>query len=795
MHEQGLRSVVYAHSVEGVPPEHWQTMCSHAFGVANLAAERAAKFGAGDLARVAGLLHDVGKYCEAFQRKLRGEALRVDHSTAGARIAAERYGQLGRLLAYAIAGHHAGLANGAGEGDPTPLELRLDPKRYRDLPVAKGWQSEISLPAELAWTLPEPHPDKDTADSRRGHCLSLLIRMLFSALIDADRLDTEAFYAKVKESGEVARGGWQSLASLKTQLDRHMSRLSAKAEQAVHSAGQRAVNAERASVLAAARAKALDGPGLFSLTVPTGGGKTLASLTFALDHAVKHGLDRVIYVIPFTSIIEQTARVFRGGLGDELADHVLEHHSAFREDEALKHLERAAGGGESGLQAGERLRLATENWDAPIIVTTAVQFFESLFSNRPTRCRKLHNIARSVVILDEAQTLPLKLLRPSVAVLDELARNYKTTIVLCTATQPALTARREDGSAGLAGGLTGVREIVDAPRQLYERLKRVTVKPSITLDDSKLLERLNHHHKALCIVGTRAHARDLFTALRKKHPSGTFHLSALMCPAHRSRKLEEIKAALADGPCRVIATTVVEAGVDIDFPVVYRIMAGLDSIAQAAGRCNREGKLEREEAIVQLFEIEGRKSIPELRANEDAAREVLRQRDLDPLGLDAIDAYFRRLYWNRTAGREDGLDKTGILARLNAQAPEFWLPFADVARDFRMIETAMEPVIVPWCPAGARNVALEAIEQLKAPNLPAQEIRAVARRLQPYIVNVPRGPFADLRKVGRIVPINEYRFQDQFMQLTEEARQELYNGDVGLDWSDPTFRKIGSGIV
>ena len=308
MYEQGLRSLIYAHSVEGVPPERWQTMRCHAFGVANLAAERAAKFGAGDLARVTGLLHDVGKYCEAFQRKLRGEALRVDHSTAGARISAERYGQLGRLLAYAIAGHHAGLANGTGEGDPTPLELRLDPKRYRDLPVARGWQSEISLPEELAWTPPADHSETTIASSRRGHCLSLLTRMLFSALVDADRLDTEAFYLKSDGKGEAPRGGWQPLARLKRQLDQHMSQMSAKPEQSAENAGQTAVNTERARVLAAARAKAHQQPGLFSLTVPTGGGKTLASLTFALDHAIKHGLGRVIYVIPFTSIIEHTAR-------------------------------------------------------------------------------------------------------------------------------------------------------------------------------------------------------------------------------------------------------------------------------------------------------------------------------------------------------------------------------------------------------------------------------------------------------------------------------------------------------
>jgi CRISPR-associated endonuclease/helicase Cas3 len=455
-------------------------MRCHALAVAALAEERGAKFGAGELACVAGLLHDLGKYAAEFQRKLAGENLRVDHSTAGARIAAEKYRQLGRLIAYVIAGHHAGLANGTGNGDLVelaPLATRLDPKEYPGVPTCTGWGADIVLPEQLPWPKLAPHPDKAVREARKGHCLALLTRMLFSTLVDADRLDTEEFYFKADGGRAISRGGWQPLVRLKERLDLHMIRLSAKAEQGAENDGQRMVNLARAEVLAAARAKANQPPGLFSLTVPTGGGKTLASFTFALDHAVKNKLDRVIYVIPFTSIIEQTSRVFRDALGRELAGHVVEHHSAFREEEALKALLRGLPtGDESSLQQGERLRLATENWDAPVVVTTAVQFFESLFSNHPTKCRKVHNIARSVVILDEAQTLPLKLLRPCVATLDELARNYKTTIVLCTATQPALDAKGPDGSVGLDGGLGGAQEIVGKPRELYERLKRVTVK-------------------------------------------------------------------------------------------------------------------------------------------------------------------------------------------------------------------------------------------------------------------------------------------------------------------------------
>jgi CRISPR-associated endonuclease/helicase Cas3 len=780
------KSAAFAHSLANRPSQYWQSLSAHAQGVAELAARHGDKFCAGEIARVAGLLHDIGKYSEKFQRKLEGDAIPADHSTAGARIAAEKYPfpGPGRLIAYLIAGHHAGLANGAGTGDLTPLDIRLDPKKY-DVPKVSGWEEEISLPTALGWPELARYPDPAIAGERKGLSLSLLGRMVFSALVDADRLDTEAFYAKAEGKGEPPRGSWQPLARLKERLDQHMLQMTAKAEQTIENDGQRAVNAERAHILAAARAKALESPGIFSLTVPTGGGKTLASLTFALDHAVKNGLDRVIYVIPFTSIIEQTARVFREALGGDLADHVLEHHSAFREEEALAALEKRQGAtaDESSLQAGERLRLATENWDAAIVVTTAVQFFESLFSNRPTRCRKLHNIAKSVVILDEAQTLPLKLLRPCIAALDELARNYKTSIVLCTATQPALTAKRQDGSDGFVGGFVDVREIVPDPRGLYQRMKRVTVKSAITLDDAGLIEALRRHEKVLCIVGTRAHARDLTQQLRGSGASCAFHLSALMCPAHRSKKLDEIRGALGVGPCRVIATTVVEAGVDIDFPVVYRVMAGLDSIAQAAGRCNREGKLEREGAIVQLFEIEGRKSVQELRANEAAAREVLRTPDLDPLSLEAIEAYFRRLYWVRTAGRADGLDAHDILPALNVQASDVTLPFADVARAFRIIESAMEPVIIPYDDKARRLIGELAKAERPGP---------LARKLQPYIVNVPPKAFFELRRIGGIQPVSEPRFGEQFCVLKV---RDLYSDDLGLDWNDPTFRSAESNIV
>jgi CRISPR-associated endonuclease/helicase Cas3 len=777
----------YAHSVQDKPESAWETLEAHLEAVARRSASYAGKFGAEDWGRFAGELHDIGKASQEFQARLHGSSKSVDHSTAGARIAADHLGAWGLLLAYAIAGHHAGLANGTGEGLPgTPraLDRRLD-KNAWSLPDIGDWQAFCTLPKALSPFAPTKRPDLTGSHDRIGFSLAFRTRMLFSALVDADRLATEEFYRRAAGQSAAARGMWRPLHDLKARLDDFMSQKS-NAAAAIASAGQRLVQTERAKVLGAARRASQRDPGLFSLTVPTGGGKTLASLTFALDHAIAHGLDRVIYVIPFTSIIEQTASVFRDALGSGLADQVIEHHSAFREDEVLARLETAAGG-ESSLQAGERLRFATENWDAPIVVTTGVQFFESLFSNRPGRCRKLHNIARSVIILDEAQTLPQKLLRPTLAAIEELALHYKTTAVLCTATQPAVGATRADGRKGLKGGLADIREIVDEPQRLYRSLARVTVQPPRTLSADALAGELAALDKVLCIVGTRAQARDLFKMLGERSGRDTtFHLSALMCPAHRTRKLADIRAALDRGPARVVATTVVEAGVDIDFPCVWRQMAGLDSIAQAAGRCNREGKRTREQAIVQLFEVDGWNSIRELRPNEQAARNVLRRGFDDVLGLEAIEAYFEHLFWQQ----DSKLDTHGLLAAFNAQAARGWFPFADTAQQYRLIESVMEPLIVSW-----DDKARAAINALGDPDLPSAGVRAAARRLQPYIVNVPRDPFDRLRRSGRVEAINLHRFDEQFLRLGDEARANIYSEALGLDWGDTSFRTAESNLI
>lgn len=750
-------SMSYAHSTSNRDHSDWQKLNEHLEAVASHTAENAEKFKAGDWGRIAGLLHDLGKYSREFQeeRLEKEDGRKVDHSTAGAQIAAKRYSQLGKLLAFCLAGHHAGLANGpSGRGNGiTALTDRL---ANTDIPELDPiWEKEISLPD------PPPLPKFAQRDPERdGFQLAFFTRMLFSCLIDADRRDTGAFYDrlhKIEPAPEEA-----SLKELRTKLDASLSSLATKAAAEVDP-GRRAVNARRAEILAHVRSKANESPGLFSLTVPTGGGKTLTSLAFALDHAIAHGLDRVIYVIPFTSIIEQTANVFCEALGD-LERAVLEHHSALDWEEAVRRTDDA------DQRDGEReLRLAMESWDKPIVVTTAVQFFESLFSNRTIKCRKLHNIARSVVILDEAQKLPLPLLRPCVAALDELARNYRTSIVLCTATQPAIVEDEKLHEGGFKGGLQYVRELAPEPKELYEAFKRVTVEHAGTLDDPALMERLKAERQVLCIVNSRAHARALYDAI--KDEGGARHLTTLMCAKHRSEVLKEIKQDLADEkPCRLVATSLVEAGVDVDFPTVYRAEAGIDSIAQAAGRCNREGKRDPSNSKVIVFETPDHKGPPELKQFASIGRGVARRHKEDMLSLEAVDDYFQELYWLKEQGHQSELDKHHIIKCCHIRRPKLDFEFESIARDFRMIESHMVPVIIP-CDDTA-NAALRDLEH-------ADKVGGIARRLQPYIAQVSAKDREALIASGAAYVVREDDFGEQFVRL-RDLDPEIYDSAVGL---------------
>lgn len=721
----------FAHSMVGEPKETWQTLEAHLGGVSRQAREFASRFMAGEWGALAGLLHDVGKYTEAFQRRLAGAGVRVDHSSAGGKLAVDRFKGAGKFLAYAIAGHHAGLPNGR-DNDLACLSARLQAAVVPEpaLALAVG-----PAPAALPFA---------QALGRTGFQCAFFIRMLYSCLVDADFLDTEAFLDKEKSA---RRGGYPTLGSMTERLTAHLAGFSNKAAPSP-------IDPWRAKVLDWCREAAGEKPGLFALTVPTGGGKTLSSLAFALKHALAHGLDRVIYVIPYTSIIEQNADVFRRAVGD---DAVVEHHSNFdpwkERDSGASESEPA---GDEGL--AKRHELAAENWDAPLVVTTSVQFFESLFAHRASRCRKLHNIARSVVILDEAQMLPPSLLRPCLEALRELHESYGATVVLCTATQPALT-RRDGFAFGFEPGL--VREIVRDRSGLFKELKRTRVTHLGQLADDELALRLRGHEQVLCVVNTRAHARRLHGLLGKG--AGVFHLSASMCPAHRTEKLKHIRAALTAGePCRVVSTQLIECGVDVSFPVVYRAEAGVDSVAQAAGRCNREGELP--QGAVYVFAAEKAPPAGELRRAAEEGQVVLRA-FADPLSPQAVTAYFEALYWR--VGPE-ALDKrtdriAGIFAALQAGANTLDFPFRTVSQEFRMIEHLCEPVIIPWGEEGEDLV--RGLEH-------AEHTGRLARRAQRYTVQVPARVRAALVADGDVECV-----QERFFVLRRMSR---YDDEEGL---------------
>ncbi|MCD6394559.1 MAG: CRISPR-associated helicase Cas3' [Planctomycetes bacterium] len=702
-----MPSEYYAHtdpSHPGKGPDEpgvcWQTLEDHLRQTAQLARGFAAAFGAGDWGHIAGLLHDLGKYSHEFQQMLRAAAdahieqtSKVQHSIIGAQQSTEKWKQgEGKILAYAIAGHHTGLADGRSN-EESSLAKRLQ----KELPYDFNWPDEL---------LEVPKPDMPfTLDKMRaGLEVSFFIRMLFSALVDADFLDTEKH---MKPQQAVLRSRGYSLVELEGKLTVHLDSIEQQAASTT-------VNRLRSQILNNCRKAARLNRGLFSLTVPTGGGKTLSSLTFALKHAIKCGQNRIIYVIPFTSIIEQNAAIFRDIFGD---DNVLEHHSNYEP-----------------VEEEHRTRLASENWDAPIVVTTNVQFFESLFACRSSRSRKLHNIANSVIIMDEVQALPSELLLPCIEAIRELALNYQCSLVLCSATQPAIQ-RREDFSAGLAD----VREIAEDPDRLAGHLKRTTVFDLGEQSDDLLIERIRQHEKVLCVVNTRKHALRLYEQLAEE--VNVFHLSASLCPVDRSRILHNIRETLKEQkPCRVISTQLVEAGVDIDFPVVYRAIAGIDSIAQAAGRCNREGLLE--SGAVFIFRPEHKLPPGYFRQTAQTTESVMRRFSEDVLSLSAIEEYFRDYYWSQG----ERLDNKGILQLLREGALRLNFPFREVANRFRLIEDDHKPVIVP------RDAEAEKlIQQIRY----ADCLRGFSRKLQKYTVQINQREWDRLRDAGCLDMVHE----------------------------------------
>lgn len=732
--------------VRQLPDGRWleHFLDEHLQAVAELAARFATTFNGQDWARLSGLWHDIGKFREKFQKYIKsvsgydaeahieGAPGRVDHSTAGAIHAIEKLGPSGRIIAYLIAGHHAGLPDWNGES--SSLFQRLEDGK------ANGYLQEVLLSEPNASLLDQSTP---TSLPPRNGSLALWIRMLFSCLVDADFLDTESFMDELRQT---LRSGYPSLSELLPGFDKYLAQ----------KIGGSKVNRIRADVLRQCREKVTLPSGLFSLTVPTGGGKTLSSMAFALSHAVHHGKQRVIYVIPYTSILEQTANIFRDIFGDE---NVIEHHSNLDPD-----------------KEDSRSRLATENWDAPIIVTTNVQFFESLFAARTSRCRKLHNIVNSVVVLDEAQLLPPEFLAPILHVMQDLSLNYKVSFVLSTATQPAFSPRPK------FTGLKDVQELMDNPGQLYDDLKRVEAELPEDFNAPRswvsIAEDLQQSDSVLCIVNSRRDCRELHALM----PKDTIHLSALMCGQHRSEVIADIKQRLKDGLLtRVISTQLVEAGVDMDFPVVYRALAGLDAVAQAAGRCNREGALPGKGKVV-VFVPPKPAAVGLQRKAQQSGQEIMRLAKGDPLTRECFEAYFRHYYASLNSLDEENI--VGLLDMHNrAEARRAELNFRTAAEKFRLIkEECQTAIIVRYGESERLITALEASK-----NMAPHERRGILRRLQRYTVNIREQECKNLMASGDIGGI----YEGCYVQLSGT----LYHPQLGLLMSKDVVFDPAQGVV
>lgn len=711
----------------------------------------ARSFQAAQWGTLLGLWHDLGKYSAEFQDYLKSSVERdphsseilgrVDHSTAGAQHASRQLGWRGRLLAYCIAGHHAGLpdweAGGAG------LRQRLE----KEIPSFSAAPTEVLEYDELA--VPNFHWDRNA--SRLAFQVGFFIRMLFSCLVDADFLATEKFMSP--ERGSQRGANSPSVGELRRRLDEFLSVLGKKA-------ADTEVNRQRERVLSACREKAQLRPGLFSLNVPTGGGKTYSSLAFALRHAESHQLRRIVYAIPFTSIVEQTVDSFRRALGDNHA--VLEHHSNMDE---------------SSDRESYRSRLAAENWDATVVVTTNVQLFESLFASRTSRCRKLHRLAQSVIVLDEAQTLPPDLLAPTLSAIEELCGNYGSTVVLCTATQPAVE-RRENFPIGIPQGK--IRPIIEDPSALHNALRRTHVQVHGEISVEELARCLAAKRQVLCIVNSRRHAAAIYQQLAHLAAGDCLHLSANMCPAHRATVVADIRQRLAlevNAPCRVISTQVIEAGVDVDFPTVYRAAAGLDSIAQAAGRCNREGLREIGEVIVFDYDQSMFRPPPFILRAANAGREVILDHRDDLLTPAAIEAFFHQHYWQQGGdgsgwdrGRTD--DQESVLSCFRAKGLE--CQFRQAAQRYRLIDDAQTPVLVPWGKEGRRlRRQLEKMPDSVDPVI----LRRWDRDAQRFVVSV-------FERQLRTLLNNEVLLERHGRHYV--ANEDAYDNDMGL-----TFDAVG----
>lgn len=714
--------VYYAHVKNEDGKWLTQSVEEHCRGVARLAKQMAEPFHAETWAYLCGLWHDIGKYSTAFQKhiiaasgmdKTVKDPGRVDHSSAGGLYAKEKLGGKALPIAYCICGHHAGLMDYCNEGIAN-LTGRLSSDEL--LKNVIQCMPDMPLPH-----LARPVFDSDNREPKAWH---LWIRMLYSCLVDADYLDTERFMDRFSFA---ERAHYDTLATLKSRLDSNLLSMAAKAPQTQ-------VNKIRAKVQDICwEAGATGGKGIYTLTVPTGGGKTLSSMVWAMEYAVRNHCERIIIAIPYTSIVVQTTDRLRQIFGH---DNVVEHHSNINFDNmpaALRH----------------RMKLASENWDAPIVVTTNVQFFESLFSNKPSRCRKLHNIVRSVVILDEVQMLPTTELHPILDAIDSLHRYFGISFLFTTATQPAFSDEVSSGRSAFQG--IASRELIPNADQLAEQMRRVAI--SVRKDPMSkeaLADELAHCRQVLCVVNKRADARDIYQAMPDK--SHVIHLSRMMCQAHILDKLHIVENLLNhDKPVIVISTQLIEAGVDIDFPVVYRAMAGLDSIAQAAGRCNREGKLK--QGHVTVFSLEGSALRGVLRKEADTTDDMMRMGISDFLSPSTLTTYFKHFY-----NKVNTTDKGGVVGALYRTTPQF----EEAARNFHMIDDNSLTVYVPY----GDNADL--LDRLQKGDVNNFDYKA----LQRYSISLP------IHQVDILKQLGAEQLGERTFLLTNTAN---YNKDIGLD--------------
>lgn len=668
-----------------------QTIKEHLYGTSKLCEGFAAEFRAGENGRLTGMLHDIGKYSEDFQKRLIGGP-RTDHSTAGA-FECWKNGSL--LEAIAVSGHHSGLPDIGTKDDNSDEGTfmgRMSKAAKKKISDYSNWKKEVNAFRNV----PIPVDRKSSED------MMFYTRMIFSCLVDADYSDTDSFMSNVPL--DLKKG--DTIDVLLEKLQNYIKNwFPPKSE----------LNEKRCKILSNCMEKGeILKKGLYTLTVPTGGGKTVASLTFALKHAKANGLKRIFYIIPYTSIIEQNAQVFREILGRE---NVLEHHSGIDFDNY----------GEVDSKSIYFAR-AAEDWNIPVVVTTAVQFFESLFSNKPSKCRKLHNLANSVIIFDEAQMIPTENLRPCVYAISQLIKNYGATAVLCTATQPALSKIFAKFLPNL-----DIKEICDEKTLKWDDFKRVTFKNAGKVSWGDIAEKISNRKQALCIVNTRKNAGLLYEMLEKE---GSFHLSTLMYPQHRKKVIAEIRRRLSENlPCKVISTSLIEAGVDIDFPCVFKEINGLDSILQAAGRCNREGKRSREESIVEIFTTDSK--IPDIFKTQTDISKMALGTFKDPGDREAIAYYFNSLMYLK--GNEV-LDRNNILDLINREP----FKFATLSQKFKMIDDKSKTVYIPL------EQGKELLEQLYRGEINKQ----LFRRLGQFGISVYENHLKELLSAGDVEAVN-----------------------------------------